>query len=107
MGANQDALMMVKAQMSRRIDMIAAAKNGKSPHAILNQLEEMRHQAMAHDMITLAGLAGQLERALCGKQGCVTISSYISAMHDALGCDDADPSTAAALYASVGQRLYG
>jgi hypothetical protein len=107
MGMNQDALMIVRAQMSSRIDMIADLTSSRSPDEILHQLEQMRHLAIEYNMMTLAALTGQLERALCDSHGRVTIRSFVNAMHDALGCDDADPSVAAALYASVGQRLYG
>ncbi len=93
--------------MSRRVDIIVHTARGGSSKTLFDQLEEIRHLAIGYDMTVLAGLVGQLERALADTPGHVTISSFVGAFYDAIGCDNADPSIAAALYGSVGSRLHG
>jgi hypothetical protein len=107
MGINQDALMIVRAQMIDRIDVLARAAGRVRSEQLMTQIDDIRSHARDCGMTVLAGLADQLQRGMGGARGSVTISAYVDAMRDAVRCDNADATMMASLHASVGQRLYG
>ncbi len=106
MGINQDAMLMVKARMSADIDRIEQSLASGRPD-ILSCAEDLRHSAIDHDLMVLATITAQFERAIADGTGRIMSRVWVDALRDALGCEDADDETASMLSALVGQRLYG
>jgi predicted transposase YbfD/YdcC len=106
MGINQDAMLMVKARISGDIDAIEQSLlTGRA--SVLNQAEDLRHLALDYNLVVLATITAQFERAIADGTGRIMSAIWVDALRDALGCGRADDETASALSALVGQRLYG
>jgi hypothetical protein len=107
MGINQDALMLVKAQLCDRIDQIASDLSRLSAGRLVQQIDDIRRTARDYGLVPVAEIAHSLESAMARSGGAITVMPYLEAMRDATGCESSDQATASAYLASVNQRLHG
>ena len=107
MGINQDALLLVKAQLCERIDRIAEGLSHFPAAHLVQQIDDIRRTARDYGMTAVADIAHGLESAMAQSEGAITVLPYLEAMRDATGCENADASISVAFLASVNQRLYG
>lgn len=97
---------MAMARISADIDQIEQSLvSGRG--SVLREAEDLRHTAMDYNLLVLATITTQFERAVANGTGQIMSRVWVDALRDALGCGRADDETASTLCALVGQRLYG
>ncbi len=107
MGMNQDALLIVRAQLCERIDQIAAQVGQIASGRLAAEIDEIRRQARDYGLPVVANLAHGLESALARSEGSITVLPYLELMRDALGCDPMDDQASQTFLAMVNQRFGG
>lgn len=107
MGMGADARLVVKADLSRRIDSLAKALPHMTASALAFAVDDIRRIANNHDMNALAELSRGLENAISESSGATMVLPFLEAMSDAVDCESIDPAVAASFLASVGLRLHG
>lgn len=107
MGMGADARLVVKAELSNRIDRLAMELPHMTTSSLAFAVDEIRRTAASHDLRPLAELARGLENAISESSGATMVLPFLEAMSDAVTCESIDPSVAASFLASVGLRLHG
>jgi hypothetical protein len=107
MGMGADARLVVKAELSNRIDSLAKALPHMSASSLAFAVDDIRRTATNHDLRALAELARGLENAISESSGATIVLPFLEAMSDAVMCESIDPAVAASFLASVGLRLHG
>lgn len=107
MGMGADARLIVKAELSNRIDRLARELPHMSASSLAFAVDDIRRTATNHDLRPLAELARGLENAISESSGATMILPFLEAMSDAVACESIDPAVAASFLASVGLRLHG
>ena len=104
MRAEQDAMMLVRADLGDRLARIQTLSKRASSRDFAEKVEALRRVAAAYGMIPVVRLAEALERAAADGTGCPT-ALYLSRLQDAIGCERLDEEASQALIASVSVRL--
>jgi hypothetical protein len=107
MGMGADARLVVKAELSSRIDSLAKALPQMTASSLASAVDDIRRVATNHDLRALAELARGLENAIAESSGATMVLPFLEAMSDAVTCESIDPAVAASFLASVGLRLHG
>jgi hypothetical protein len=104
MRAEQDAMMLVRADLCERLAAIQALSKRISARAFAENVEGLRRVAAAYGLTPVVRLAEALEHAAAGDPGCPT-ALYLARLQDAIGCERMDEEVSQALIASVSVRL--
>jgi predicted transcriptional regulator len=107
MGMGADARLVIKAELSRRIDSLAKALPHMTSISLASAVDDIRRIATNHDMNALAELSRGLENAISESSGATMVLPFLEAMSDAVDCESIDPAVAASFLASVSLRLHG
>jgi hypothetical protein len=107
MGMGNDARLVVKGELSNRIDRLARELPHMSSSSLAFAIDDIRRTATNHDLRPLAELARGLENAISESSGATMVLPFLEAMSDAVTCDSIDPAVAASFLASVSLRLHG
>lgn len=108
MGVEQEAMMVVRADLCQRLDTLRSLAARASARDFTESVESIRRLAAAYGMAPVVALAEALERAVgesgAGQRGCPT-ALYLSRLQDAIGCERLDDAASEAMLASVSVRL--
>lgn len=105
--AGSDTRAQVKAELACRIAILAGSATRMTTGRLACEVDGIRRDARASDLVALAALASGLERALGRTLGTTIALPYLEAMSGAVDCDDAAPGVTQRWLASVGVRTYG
>lgn len=108
MRAEQDAMMLVRADLCDRLASLRALSIRGSGSDFTARVDGIRRIAAAYGLEPVARLAEALERAVGESDGhdprrCPT-ALYLSRIEDAIGCDRLDEAASEAMLASVSVR---
>lgn len=109
MRMEQDAMMLVRADLCERLDLLRTLAGRASARDFTESVESIRRLAAAYGMAPVVALAEALERAVGergarGHRDCPT-ALYLSRLQDAIGCERLDAAAGEAMLASVSVRL--
>ena len=103
---DRDAMMVVRAELSDRLDQLRRHADRSAAAEFGRSLEAMRLLARAYGLAPVARLAEALQRAAAeDRPGCCPIALYLERMRDAIGCERLDDEASQAMLASVTVRL--
>jgi hypothetical protein len=105
----QDAMMLVRAELCERLAGLQAFSARIGSHDFARSLSAIRTLAASYGLLPVVRLAEALERALAEDlarpgRGCAT-SLYLDRLQDAIGCSRTDDQVSEAMIASVSVRL--
>jgi len=100
---NRDAMMVVRAELSDRLEQLRRHAAGPD---FGRSLEGIRLLAGAYGLTPVARLAEALQRATAEERpgGC-PVALYVERLRDAIGCERLDEEASQAMLASVTVRL--
>lgn len=107
MQPEQDAMMLVRAELCERLESLQARSRRLSTRSFAENVDGIRILAAAYGLIPVVRLAQALERALfesSSAEACPT-GLYLQRLRDAIGCDRMDEQASEAMMASVAIRL--
>ncbi len=106
MHTDQDALMLVRADLCERLEALRRIATRQRPRDFDAALARIRQLAAAYGLIPVVRLADALERAgrRDGPGGCPR-ALYLDRLQDAIGCAPLDEAAGQALIASVSVRF--
>lgn len=107
MGIAKDALMLVQAQLSERIDMLAAELSRLPLSRLAHEVDALRQVAEANGLASVVEIAHRLESELATSRSALIAGSFLEAMRDAVGCEPLDEGASRTYLAAINQRLYG
>ncbi|MCE7795962.1 hypothetical protein LWE61_05230 [Sphingobium sufflavum] len=99
------AMMMIRSDLIRRIDAIAATAGKTSLAALCEQVDAIRRIARQHRLEAVEGLASMIETATAYSGHGTVVLSYLDLMRDAVDCEDQDGHVRAAYTAALSLRL--
>lgn len=100
-----DAMLMVRSDLIRRIDAIAAAAGKISLASLCEQVDAIRRIARQHSLDAVEGLASMLETATAYHGHGPVILSYLDLMRDAAHAEHQDAQVRATYTAAMSLRL--
>jgi len=108
MGAETDAMMVVRAELCARLESLQRLSRASSAD-FLSQIDSIRLTAAAYGLTPVARLAEALERAIAesdkhSARECPT-GLYLDRLRDAIGCGRNDDMASQAMLASVSVRM--
>lgn len=107
---DQDAMMLVKAELCDRLERLRAMSHRLSAAEFADRVGGMRGLAAAYGMTPVVRLAEALEAAVGTSardlRKCPT-ALYLGRLQDAIGCETNDEQASQAMLASVSVRLSG
>jgi hypothetical protein len=106
MHAGNDAILLVRADLSERLDSLRAQSRRASERDFTDAVETIRRIAAAYGLIPVARLAEALGHAAADGPACPR-ALYLSRLQDAIGCERMDEAASEAMLASVSVRLCG
>jgi hypothetical protein len=109
MRIEQDAMMVVRAELCGRLESLQKLSRRVSARDFTERVESLRRLAAAYGMLPVVRLAEALERAVGeagerGRRDCPT-ELYLARLQDAIGCERLDEAASEAILASVSVRL--
>ena len=110
MGHDQDAMMLVRADLCERLEALRGVSRRGSAADFNRRVSAMRMVAAAYGMIPVVRLAEALERAVreSGPEvGSCRTGPYLSRLEDAIGCSAVSEQAGQAMLASVSVRFSG
>jgi hypothetical protein len=106
MGKDDQALMVVRAELCGRVDRLQRLPSGETRRKLHQGLNEIRLLSAAYGLPLAARLAAALQRDLAEPRDC-SVPLYLERLRDAIGCERADEEAGSAMLASVAVRLAG
>lgn len=107
---DQEAMMLVRAELSERLEVLRGVSRRGSAADFSRRVSAMRTVAAAYGMIPVVRLTEALERAVreSGSQiGACGTDPYLSRLEDAIGCAAISEQAGQAMLASVSVRFAG
>lgn len=101
----QDAMIIVRSDLTRRIDGIAAASGHISLSALCEQVDAIRRIARVHALDAVERLASLMETAIAYHGHGPVILSYLDLMRDAAESEAQGPEVCTAYSAALSLRL--
>ncbi|HEX7874702.1 MAG TPA: hypothetical protein VF475_17455 [Sphingobium sp.] len=102
---SRDAMMMIRSDLIRRIDGIAASAGKISLAALCEQVDTIRRLARQHGLDAVEGLASMLETATAYHGHGPIILSYLDLMRDAVEAEQQDDHVRTVFTAALSLRL--
>ncbi|MEA3033128.1 MAG: hypothetical protein QOH86_1144 [Sphingomonadales bacterium] len=106
MHAGNDAILLVRADLSERLESLRAQSRRASARDFTDAVETIRRIAAAYGLVPVARLAEALGHAAADGPACPR-ALYLSRLQDAIGCERMDEAASEAMLASVSVRLCG
>jgi hypothetical protein len=106
MHAGNDAILLVRADLSERLASLRAQSRRASERDFTDAVETIRRIAAAYGLVPVARLAEALGHAAADGPACPR-ALYLSRLQDAIGCERMDEAASEAMLASVSVRLCG
>jgi hypothetical protein len=106
MHAGNDAILLVRAELSERLESLRAQSRRASARDFTDAVETIRRIAAAYGLVPVARLAEALGHAAADGPACPR-ALYLSRLQDAIGCERMDEAASEAMLASVSVRLCG
>jgi len=111
MRPDNDAMMLVRAELSERLESLQALSRRLSTRDFTASVDAIRSLAAAYGLIPVVRLAEALERAVFetdrhDARACPT-ALYLTRLKDAIGCERLDEQASQAILASVCVRFGG
>lgn len=100
-----DAVKIVRTDLVRRIDAIAASAGRITLAALCEQVDSIRRTARVHSLDAVERLASLLESAVAYHGHGPIIHSYLDLMRDAAECPDQGPDVCATYAAALSSRM--
>jgi hypothetical protein len=100
MRENREAMMVVRAELSDRLDRLRRLSTHPAGPDFGRGVQDIRLLALAYGLGPVARLAEALERPGSG-----SIDLYMERLRDAIGCERVDDDAAQAMLASVSVRF--
>ena len=106
MRAEQDAMMLVRADLCERLDALRTLSERQGGRDFETAVAGVRQLAAAYGLTPVVRLAEALERA-GGREGAVACprALYLDRLQDAIGCTRLDEAAGQAMIASVSVRF--
>lgn len=105
MHANDDGMLVVRAELCDRLDSLQQAAAKMNVRDFAQRLSGIRTMAAAYGLIPLVCLADAFERAIRAQPRGCPAGIYFDRMRDAIGCDRQDEAAGEAMLASISIRL--
>lgn len=102
----QDAMMVVRADLCERLEALRALATRSSGREFTESVQSLRRLAAAYGLTPVVRLAEAMEHAAADSSACPA-SLYLSRLQDAIGCERLDEQASEAMLASVSVRLCG
>ncbi|MET0364358.1 MAG: hypothetical protein ABW169_06865 [Sphingobium sp.] len=102
---SRDAMLMIRSDLIRRIDGIAASAGKISLAALCEQVDTIRRLARQHGLDAVEGLASMLETATAYHGHGPIILSYLDLMRDAVEAERQDEQVRTVFTAALSLRL--
>ena len=103
---DREAMMVVRAELSDRLERLRRLADCASPAAFDESLDGIRLLASAYGLVPVARIAEAFQRAGSGgRRGACPASLYIERLRDAIGCERMDDEAVQSMLASVSIRL--
>ena len=102
---DQDGMLVVRAELSERLDSLQRAMAGASVRDFPQRIAAIRAMASAYGMIPVVCLCDALERAVRAQPRGCPAGLYFDRLRDAIGCQAQSESAGEALLASISIRL--
>ena len=106
MRCDHDGLLVVRADLSDRLDRLQRAAERMSIRDLGRDLDTMAMLAAAYGLKPVAALAEAFARAIRAQPRGCPASLYFERLRDAIGCQRVDAQVQEALLASVSIRLH-
>jgi hypothetical protein len=106
MHAGNDAILLIRADLSERLESLRAQSRRASQRDFTDAVETIRRIASAYGLVPVARLAEALGHAAADGPACPR-ALYLSRLQDAIGCERMDEAASEAMLASVSVRLCG
>ncbi|MEA3060234.1 MAG: hypothetical protein QOJ94_15 [Sphingomonadales bacterium] len=106
MHAGNDAILLVRADLSERLESLRAQSRRASERDFTDAVETIRRIAAAYGLVPVARIAEALGHAAADGPACPR-ALYLSRLQDAIGCERMDEAASEAMLASVSVRLCG
>ena len=100
-----DAMLVVRADLCDRLDILQSAAGRMSVRDMLQRIGAIRVVAAAYGLVPVVTLAEALERAIRAQPRGCPAGLYFDRLRDAVGCGRLDEAASEALLASVSVRL--
>ena len=107
MGCEQDGLLVVRADLSDRLDRLQQAAERMTVRDLMQGIATIRTLAAAYGFVPVVILAEAFERAIQAQPRGCPAGLYFERLRDAVGCRPTDDAAGQALLASVSIRLGG
>ena len=105
MNYEQDGLLVVRAELSDRLDSLQRAAGRIGMRDFVQGLSTIRTLAAAYGLIPVVCLAEALERAVRAQPRNCPAGIYFERLRDAIGCTRVDEAAGEAMLASISVRL--
>ena len=111
MPAEHDAMMMVRADLCDRLEILQRFAKRYSAREFADSVVAIRQVAAAYGLAPVVRLAEAMEKAIAetdrhSRRQCPT-ALYLDRLYDAIGCDRSDEQASQSMIASVSVRLSG
>lgn len=104
---DHDGMLVVRADLSDRLDRLQQAAGRMTVRDLAQGLGTIRTLAAAYGLAPVVSLAEAFERAIQSQPRGCPAGLYFERLRDAIGCEQLDESASQALLASVSVRLAG
>lgn len=105
MRTDHDGIMLVRADLCERLDVMQTAMQRLTVRELMQQLGAIRTLALAYGLFPVAAVADALSRAIAAEPRGCPAGLYLDRLRDAIGCERMDAAAEQAMLASVSIRL--
>lgn len=105
MRQEEEAVMIVRAELSRRLFALQQLSGTRRPREFSEAVQQMRDIATAYQFLPVVRLAEALERVPLCPESARSIDLFLDRMHDAIACDRRDRRAGEAMLASISVRM--
>ena len=105
MRTDLDGMMVVRADLCDRLDMLQKAAAKLTVREFMSQVTTIRTLALAYGLLPVAAVADALSRAIAAEPRGCPAGLYFDRLRDAIGCERLDAAAEQAMLASVSIRF--
>jgi hypothetical protein len=105
MRAENDGMMLVRAELCERLDALQSLSRRVSARDFTSYVDSIRTLAAAYGLLPVVRLAEALERSVSENGRDCPRALYLGRLRDAIGCERLDEQASQTLLASISVRL--